>query len=239
MNQPINQSINQSISINQSRFERRGRPLLSMPLLQWFLCKAGPERFLYFRHLLLNLHMRLNERFTHERERCLPYLFLHKVCHQESHFFISGWRFTFGIRILLLSSPSPPPSPSSNLPPPSSPLPPPRSNLFFGVLGGIVLLFHPLLVPGLVSSERPPPIDAVGRSLEVGGIFAFFLNLKLSDRTCRFLVVNLYLLSSSCQVVLAPSLPSAAFIQTGWWQVQNLSWGVNTPTANCASTLCG
>ena len=127
--------------------------------------------------------------------------FMNKILYQESHFFISGWRFNFGIRCLLPSSPSPPPSPSpsSNLPPP----PPPSPNLFFGVLGGVVLLVHPLLVPGLISSEHPPPIDGDGRLLEVGGIFAFFLlpepkvvksnfslsselNLKLSSSTSSF-----------------------------------------------------
>ena len=76
-----------------------------------------------------------------------------KNMNQESHFFISGWRLNFGIRVLLLNLHSPPPP----HPHPSS------SNLFFGVLGGVVLLCQPLLVPGLVS-EDPSPI---GRSLDV------------------------------------------------------------------------
>ena len=45
------------------------------------------------------------------------------------------------------------------------------------MLGGVVLLCHPLLVPGLVSVDPSP----IGRSLEVGGILLFpLLNLNLS-----------------------------------------------------------
>ena len=164
--------------------------------------------------------------------------FMNKILYQESHFFISGWRFNFGIRCLLPSSPSPPPSPSpsSNLPPP----PPPSPNLFFGVLGGVVLLFQPLLVPGLVSSEHSSPIDVVGRLFEVGGIFAFF-------RAEPQVVKSYFSLSSELRLKLSSRTGTQFAIPcfyTDWHQrqVQNgpePGWGVNTLTSICAGTLCG
>ena len=153
------------------RFGRRGLPLLSMPPLMWFLCKAGPERF-FFNILKNSLIFFYGGECSLMKGKDVYHVFMHKLLYDIMRDTLDG-ELTFASNF----SPYNPYTSSSST---TTTTPVTNSIIFFGMLCGIVLPCKPLLELCLVSEDPFP----VSRSLQVGGIMLYYLqNLKVSGCT--------------------------------------------------------